>query len=511
VTHNRAQKQAVRQRMAQTGEKYTIARRAITNGEPASGPTAGRRLLRGVLPTPKGKQKEVLALPGLGHIVVLGTAGSGKTTMAIHRGAILADPSTSHAGKVLLVTFNRTLLAYLRYWRPPELTNVTFENFHTFARGYLSAKGKLGPRGEICDESARRAHIRRSVEAVAGRVRGPERVLFEMPLRFFEEEIRFIDRYGLSDEQYIASERFGRGTGFARTLRPTLLQVRDEYRKIRAQDGQRYDWDDIAGAVLEELQNDDGDRLYRHVVIDEGQDFSPQMLRSLAAAIPDDGSLTFFGDMAQQIYGRQVSWRQAGLHVPHGTWKFKRNYRNTPEIAALGLAIAGMPYFQDVPDLVEPDEFEPSGPPPALVRCSSVPEETKFVIETAAGAARTGSVGVLMRRHQDETRFNRAFSDGQYLHPNMTSWNPGPGISWGTVHAAKGYEFDMVILVGLTADAWPEPQAIAADGEETATADDGRLLYVGVTRAKRELIMTHVGEPTALLPGNNGLWQEQTP
>jgi superfamily I DNA/RNA helicase len=133
------------------------------------------------------------------------------------------------------------------------------------------------------------------------------------------------------------------------------------------------------------------------------------------------------------------------------------------------------------------------------------------VIEAAKEAARTGSVGVLMRRHQDEARFSRAFRSGQYLHPKMKIWEPGPGVSWGTVHAAKGYEFDTLFLVGLSAEAWPEPEAIRSDGEETATANDGRLLYVAVTRAKQELIMSFVGRPTELLPESHGLWQEQTP
>jgi superfamily I DNA/RNA helicase len=466
---------------------------------------------KGALPNPKGKQKEVLALPGEGHAVVLGTAGSGKTTMAIHRAALLANPDTTFGGKVLLVTFNRTLLAYLRFWQPSELGDVTFENYHRFARGYLSSRGKMGSSWICRNDDSRGKLIGEAVDRVRERLDGAPRSLFERSSRFFEEEIRFIDRYGLNLDDYVGADRYGRGGPFARELRPMMFEIHNEYRHVREEAGYRYDWDDLAGAVLEELEADKGDRLYRHVVIDEGQDFSPQMLRSLAAAIPADGSLTFFGDMAQQIYGRQFSWRSAGLRIPHGTVRFKRNYRNTPEIANLGLAIAAMPYFRDVPDMVEPDEFEPSGPPPSLVECDSIVEETKFVIEMAKDAARSGSVGVLMRRHQDEARFAAAFKEGQRLHKDMHYWDPGPGISWGTVHAAKGYEFDTVILVGLSADAWPEPQAVRVDGEEVATADDGRLLYVGVTRAKQELIMTHVGGPTALLPANGGLWKEQTP
>jgi superfamily I DNA/RNA helicase len=430
--------------------------------------------------------------------------------MAIHRAAILADPMTSHAGKVLLVTFNRTLLAYLNYWRPPALVDVTIENYHAFARGYLAARGKMGS-DSICEAAEQEGLISAAVGEVSRRSGSKLSALFERPLQFFIDEIRFLARYGLDGADYVKSDRVGRGPGFPRELRPGLLEVYEEYRRLRSEAGRRYDWDDLAGAVLDELRADEGERLYRHVVIDEGQDFSPQMLRSLAAAIPPDGSLTFFGDMAQQIYGRQVSWKQAGLEVPHGVWRFRRNYRNTPEIADLGLAIAAMPYYREVPDMVEPDEFEPSGPPPSLVQCADSREETEFVIEAARAAAATGSVGVLMRRHQDEARFRAAFRGGQHLHKHMGNWDPGPGFSWGTVHAAKGYEFDTVILVGLSADRWPEPEIVKARGDQLAAVEDGPLLYVGVTRARRELIMTSVGRPTKLLPENAGLWQEQTP
>jgi hypothetical protein len=427
--------------------------------------------------------------------------------MAIHRAAVLANPLTTNSGKVLLVTFNRALVAYLNYWRPQTLAEVTIENYHRFALGYLASRGKVGNRS-ICDEQTRGRLIASAVGAVAGRSTGAE-ALFDRPLQFFIDEIEFLARYGLDGDAYIESDRFGRGAGFSRQLRPALLEVRDEYLRLRAADGLAYDWDDVAGGVLEELSADDSERVYRHIVIDEGQDFSPQMLRSLAAAIDPGGSLTFFGDMAQQIYGRQVSWKRAGLEVPNGVWEFRRNYRNTPEIASLGLEIAAMPYYGDVPDMVEPDEFEPSGPLPSLVRLRSFADESKFVIDAAKAAAKTGSVGVLMRRHRDERRFSKAFKGGQRLHKEMKTWDPGPGISWGTVHAAKGYEFDTVILVGVSADRWPEPEVVSVRGPDAAAAEDGPLLYVGVTRARRELLMTTVGEPSDLLPENDGLWQDQ--
>lgn len=62
--------------------------------------------------TPEGKQKEVMALPAKGHIVVLGAAGSGKTTMALLRAHHLAN--IPNGGRVLLVTFNGALVEHMR-------------------------------------------------------------------------------------------------------------------------------------------------------------------------------------------------------------------------------------------------------------------------------------------------------------------------------------------------------------------------------------------------------------
>ena len=50
------------------------------------------------LPTPVGKQADVVSLAPSGHHVVLGTAGSGKTTMAMLRAMFLADPNTRIVG-----------------------------------------------------------------------------------------------------------------------------------------------------------------------------------------------------------------------------------------------------------------------------------------------------------------------------------------------------------------------------------------------------------------------------
>jgi superfamily I DNA/RNA helicase len=459
------------------------------------------------LPAPLGKQREVVALTPNGHIVVLGTAGSGKTTMAIHRAAYVANPRMDHGGRTLLVTFNNTLVTYLEHLRPPELANVEVRTYHRFACRYLAGRGRMN-RNPICSRHEREALIRQAVRNVEKRHEG--HALFQRPVEFFLSEIQWMSQHGIEDEaDYVRRERVGRATArLTREQRPLMYEVIREYRALRTANGRRYDWDDMALAVRRELQGDEDDRFYRHVVIDEGQDFSPEMVRSLALAIPSDGSLTMFADVAQQIYGRRVTWSDAGLEIAE-PWRFEKNYRNSPQIAALGLAIAEMPYFIGEPDMVAPTEFAAAGPRPVVVTFNDVAAETAFVIEQAKRSAQSGSVAVLTRRNADVAPFLRAFPAGQLLDRDLPFWNPDPGVSFGTVHGAKGLEFDTVIIPRLSADRWPEPMLVDAVGIDEATADDGRLLYVAVTRARQGLIMTHICDLTALMPENDDLWLER--
>ncbi len=107
------------------------------------------------LPKPMEKQREVLYMPATGHSAVLGTAGSGKTTLALYRTAYLSAAEMPHSGRTLLLTFNRALVTYLEYLKPDELRNVQIENYHTFARGYLNSRGKMSY-DCICSDSDER-------------------------------------------------------------------------------------------------------------------------------------------------------------------------------------------------------------------------------------------------------------------------------------------------------------------------------------------------------------------
>ena len=460
----------------------------------------------GSLPQPMGRQLEVLYLPADGHTIVLGTAGSGKTTLAILRSLYLADPSTDHAGRTLLVTFNKCLVTYMRHLAGDIGDGVTVENYHKFARGYLGSRDKL-PWNSISSPKDRLRFI--SLALHEARANGTAYPILQRPEEFFDEEFQWIQGHGIANQQaYVAAERVGRsGARVRRAERTALYDLYTHYLSQRQHGQKSYDWSDLASTVLEEIKSDDREHRYRHVVIDEGQDFSPEMLRSLAAVVPKDGTLTFFGDIAQQIYGQRMSWRSAGLSARQ-IWQFKENYRNTKQISQLALALAGMPAFPDDPDLVEPTAPTADGPPPALVRHPDEQSEWKFVISRATELSGTGMVAILFRTRKQEQEIKHFLPDAATrLHRKLNLWPNGPGLFYGTYHAAKGLEFDTVLLPFLSDHHWPHPDDVQCFGDQEAAERNSRLLYVGVTRAKSTLVMTYSGRITSLLPNDRRLYQ----
>ena len=461
------------------------------------------------LPRPIGRQREVLYLPADGYTVVLGTAGSGKTTLAILRSLYLADPSTNHGGSTLLVTFNRCLVTYMKNLAGIIERPVIVENYHRFARGYLSSRGKL-PWGSICRPDDRRLFIRLALKE--NQINEIRSSILQRPVEFFDEEFQWIQQHGIENEQdYVSAERIGRmATRVPRAERAVLFDLYTRYLDQRRRGGKSYDWSELASSVIKELESDDGERRYRHVVIDEGQDFSPEMLRSLAAAIPHDGSLTFFGDIAQQIYGHRMSWRDAGLRKPR-IWQFQENYRNTKQISRLALSLAASPDFPDDPDLVEPTAPTADGPPPALVRLSSEVKEREFIISQAVRLAQTGAVAILFRTRDQEVDFVRHLAiQTTRLRGDLDRWPSGPGLFHGTYHAAKGLEFDTVFLPFLSNQRWPYPPDAQILGDREAAARDSRLLYVGITRARSALVLTYSGRATPLLPQEENLYRRRS-
>ncbi|EGA0596979.1 hypothetical protein BJM58_12260 [Listeria monocytogenes] len=461
-----------------------------------------------VLPKPEGKQNEVLYLPDIGNIVVLGTAGSGKTTIALLRAVRLAI--TYPDEKILLLTYNRTLINYMEFILSDKPQNLVIENYHKFARGYLNSRGKMGYK---CILTSKNDLIKEAVDTVKKIY--PNETTLERHIEVFIDEIEWIQKMGISDkEEYIKVERAGRSD--ARILRKNrcyFYEVFQKYIEFRNERGYLYDWDSLATGVCKEASQDKKERLYKYILIDEGQDFSPTMLKSLSLLIPNEGSINFFGDVAQQIYGSRISWRSAGLSNVK-IWKLEKNYRNKSGIGKLAKAISELPFFEiDEVDKVNSVVPIAEGPKPIIIRLEN---EIDFVANYVKASDSTRTIAILLKTREDISRVERNFAyrgiEYTTLKKDMGEWSESDTVYIGTYHSAKGLEFDIVIMPFMSDKCMPTGEEIEKYGsKDDALSELVKLMYVSVTRAKAGVIITYSDELTDLLPKDKNLydWREE--
>jgi len=459
------------------------------------------------LPTPIGAQSDALYLPTDRNVVVLGSAGSGKTTLAILRAAHLANPATPNSGKTLLVTFNVALVTYLEHLSSDsvDFAEVHVRNYHHFARGILNNLG-VSMDHTIVQGVPQVTLVENAVAAVSAK---DTSAIFKRPTEFFVEEFKWLAQNGIKSEaDYLSHERTGRGDSrLARLDRPKVFKAYAKYLASLEAAGFLFDWNTLASGVREALRKKTKTfkPLYKHVVIDEGQDFSPEMLRSLSESLQPNGTVTFFADVAQQIYGHRMSWREAGIAAPL-IQEFRNNYRNTREIAALALALSAMPSFGHKKDeLVAPISPKAAGALPGLVKIKVGASELDWVIAQVR-KLQTQSVAILIRNRSHDSEIQAALPKAVRLHRDMKQWEIGAVVYYGTIHAAKGLEFDTVIIPYCGDDDVKQDHNYSIFDADEADGMVSKLLYVGITRARRNLILTYTGKLSKLLPSDETLY-----
>ena len=454
---------------------------------------------------PKGKQKSIMSLPVAGQYVILGTAGSGKTTMAMLRALHLAG--LPEAENVLLVTFNRALVKYMRNIGGAIPPNLTVENYHKFARGYLKSRDKMPSWNGILDSANKPQMVEQALNSC--REKNPTESTFKRSLSFFTDEIKFIQEFGfLGFEEYYKTERIGRASAnIKRDNRKWIFEVYEGYLNIRKLSGVLYDWEDLALHTYLELLDDDSPRRYKHIIIDEGQDFSPMMIKSLVNAVASGGSFTFFGDVAQQIYGNRLSWRDSGIQV-QDVIKMNVNYRNPVSISAYSNEFMQNKYWVSSEDVIQSEPFIAEGPKPALVWFHDAFAETEWLVKQAISVSRSASTAVIVRRRSEIDILQRMIQEKGGTSVEIDKALPdclqNKVIYLTTYHAAKGLEFENVFIPYLSADRFPDEESFSeAPTTEDAFANELKLLYVAVTRSKYGLFLTYSGSPSLLIPAGS--------
>jgi len=245
---------------------------------------------------------------------------------------------------------------------------------------------------------------------------------------------------------------------------------------------------------------------YGAVLIDEGHDFKPEWFKLVVQMIhPDTNSLLVLYDDAQSIYNGpkklRFTFSSVGVQAQGRTTILKLNYRNTAEILSVARAFADdllspNDTEEDQAPTVQPMSTGRHGPKPLLVKLPTLKDEANFLAAKLAEANKTGmpwnDMAIVDRRYgigqQLVDALTRKGIPFQWQQDKKHSYSPmHDSVKLITMHSSKGLEFPLVCIPGIG----------APTKEEEDLQDEARLIYVAMTRATQELVMTH-GETSLL-------------
>lgn len=240
---------------------------------------------------------------------------------------------------------------------------------------------------------------------------------------------------------------------------------------------------------------------YGAVLVDEGHDFEPDWYKLIVQMVdPNTNSLLILYDDAQNIYGStkrpKTSWKTLGVQAQGRTTILRLNYRNTLEILSLAQSFAHELLTErqasddDIP-LVAPESAGRRGPIPELARASNVWKEKEMLVTALREEHEHGrawqDMAIIYRNHWEGHEIAKALKGSGLPYTEATAkgkrdlYANGDTIKLMTMHSSKGLEFAFVAIPYL--GTMPRP-----DEEES---DEARLLYVAMTRASDQLLMTY--------------------
>ncbi|WP_416139816.1 3'-5' exonuclease [Halomonas sp. HK25] len=239
---------------------------------------------------------------------------------------------------------------------------------------------------------------------------------------------------------------------------------------------------------------------YSAVMIDEGHDFEQEWLKLVVQLIdPNTNSLLLLYDDAQAIYQKRTlkfPLSAAGVQARGRTTILKLNYRNTREILTFAYEFAqDFLKAQDADDdhipLIAPEVAGVSGPSPAFRRFNSADQEARYLVRCIMTWREQGSelnsIAVIYTSNAQGRYFHTALqaagipSRCLLQSVDKRAYDPeADEVVLLSRQSSKGLEFDTVILCGLG----------ELHNDEGHLEQEARLLYVGMTRARRRLMVT---------------------
>ena len=433
---------------------------------------------------------------------VSGSAGTGKTIVALHRAYNLAIKNRDC--RVLLTTFSDSLANALR------------SNLNKL----IARQPMLGEQIEVLalPTMIKRLFERQFGKTVFASESQIKKIISQEKCKsevnkfsthfLWKEWEQIVDAWQIRAwEQYKVVPRLGRKTRLNEDGRKVLWSLFETVREELTKLGLITESD--ACQQLEAKLRGSNESPYDFAVVDEAQDITVPQLRMLGAILAEKPNGLFFsGDLGQRVFQQPFSWSALGVDIRGRSKTLKINYRTSQEIRRQADKLLD-PQFTDVDGVTEDRRGTISvfsGPEPLVRRFSSVDEECVQLAkwlqgQLASGVAET-EICIIVRSIDEIPRALEAVLKAGCKASRLDEQQSAAGkcIAIATMHIAKGLEFRSVAVIACDDEVIPLQSRIESVGDDAdlheVYATERQLLYVACTRARDCLWVSGV-EPTS--------------
>ncbi len=431
---------------------------------------------------------------------VSGSAGTGKTVVALHRAAAILRKDRQ--AKVLLTTFSLPLANALKHklsiLTGNGNTNVTILPFEGIAAELFTLAFGRTPR------VATEEQVKRVLETAANELENTG-----FTIQFLVSEWRnVIDAWQVDNlETYQNVPRIGRRSRISAGQRERAWPIFARTRELLVRQG-LHTWPEIFGEVTSYFTSQNH-KPFTHIIVDEAQDLGVPELRLFAALKSETPDALFFsGDIGQRIFQRPFSWKALGVDIRGRSHALKVNYRTSHQIRRAADRLLP-PVIRDVDGNEEVRRdviFVFNGLEPQVKTFDNVGQETEEVAAWVRKIIEDGTtpeeIGIFVRSNNELSRAREVVKQAAQtpLELSIRVENRDGRISIGTMHLAKGLEFQAVVVMACGDDVLPLQERIETIADEDELDEvfetERHLFYVACTRARDRLLISGV-EPVS--------------
>ena len=442
------------------------------------------------------------------HHLVLAGAGCGKTTVLTRRVAYLIHHGVP-AEHILALTFTRKAaeeMAERISDLAPKTSKPLVTTFHAFALSVLSESvdgvrnfERIGFPGQVrlCEAEERLALLAKA--STTG-----ERRQLRLQLQHLDDLLERLEVFPERTDMYCDADR------------KVLSAIRDRFSMLKNKSG-LWDFSDLLNGTVRLFDENSAilDRYrirFSYILVDEFQDTNPVQIRLLHQVLGNEIRLFAVGDDDQAIYAFRGADIRPTLNFATcfsgaSILKLETNYRSTTSILRHANRIFHDkdPLYRKV--LVAGNTSLQSGEKPRIARCDDQAAAAHWIARQITRLSKStsitiGDMAILFRTNQSLEWMAECFREA-----GSVSEMP----QFLTVHKSKGLEFPVVFICDLEESLFPSYRlkrkkrivtfgglirallkSRRSDSPPEDLAEERRLFYVAVTRAKEHLFLLHV-------------------